>query len=422
MKSKLLVSIKSGLLLVCMLLSSIVMPLAKVQAAAANANNGNNGTLKIHEFGTPSGTESNDPKVCVFNLEGFDFDAGESGYITIEPQGGSTPVGVAAGPFSFGPTDANGYAETSPYFNAVGGSTIQDGTYKATLYGKDAGGNINLADEKAKSKVFKVECAGPVLTDVTPADVTFTDECGTANDTYTIPSTTGVLYQIAAVTVPAGTYPGAGTVTVTAVADAGFTLVGTTSWQHTFTDVACPLTVVTATAPTSMDLTCVADGSYTIPSTTGVIYRVNGTITAAGTYTVSTPGTITVTAEAAPGYQLTGQTTWTFVFTTPTNCGNTATDVCPNIQGLQAQVPVGFIIDQNGDCIVPGMGGGPTTPTPPVTPPQILAATTTTPSPAPSAQQLVNTGSSVLLNTFVGLFLLGSSCGIAILDRKFQHQ
>ena len=42
--------------------------------AAASAAPGNNGTLKIHEEGTPSGTESNDPKDCSFNVEGFDFD------------------------------------------------------------------------------------------------------------------------------------------------------------------------------------------------------------------------------------------------------------------------------------------------------------------------------------------------------------
>jgi hypothetical protein len=135
----------------------------------------NNGTLKIHEKGTASGTESNDPKVCIFNLEGFGFDAAQTGYINIDVQGGSSPVGENAGPFIFGPTNADGYYATMPYFNDTGGATIKNGTYKATLYGKDTGGNINLQDEKAKSKVFKVDCApgqGGETPPVTPPPTT----------------------------------------------------------------------------------------------------------------------------------------------------------------------------------------------------------------------------------------------------------
>lgn len=106
----------------------------------------NNGTLKIHEQGTPSGTENNDPKVCVFNVEAFNLDAGQSGYLQFSVQGGDGPTGTAAGPFNFGPADANGYFATQ-YFN------LQPGHYKATLYGK-----ADQTDEKAKSKVFKVDC------------------------------------------------------------------------------------------------------------------------------------------------------------------------------------------------------------------------------------------------------------------------
>ncbi len=111
--------------------------------------NGNNGTLKVHEFGTPSGTESNDPKVCNFNFEGFGFDVGQTGYIVIEGQG------QTSGTFDlieFGPTNTDGYHETAY-------QTLPDGHYKATLYGKDTGQTgPDLTDEKAKSKVFKVDC------------------------------------------------------------------------------------------------------------------------------------------------------------------------------------------------------------------------------------------------------------------------
>lgn len=122
---------------------------------------GNNGTIKIHEQGTPSGAESNDPAVCVFNVEGFGFDVDQAGYLQFDVQGGDGPKGVAAGPYSFGPTSSTGYY-ASQYF------TLQAGHYKATLYGKQLPSG-QLKDEKAKSKVFKVTCASsPTLTTTTP--------------------------------------------------------------------------------------------------------------------------------------------------------------------------------------------------------------------------------------------------------------
>jgi hypothetical protein len=132
------------LAVLAMIASSVLIP---VSVAA----NGNNGTIKIHEEGTQSGTESSDPKVCVFNVEGFGFDAGQSGYIKFETQGGDEPIGTNAGPYDFGPTNGNGYYATD-YFH------LDPGHYKATLYGKDNEGRIDLQDVKAKSKVFKVEC------------------------------------------------------------------------------------------------------------------------------------------------------------------------------------------------------------------------------------------------------------------------
>jgi hypothetical protein len=116
--------------------------------AAAGAAAGNNGTLKIHELGTPYGTPNNDPKVCTFDVEAFGLDAGQSGYLTFDVQGGDAPQGVAAGPFDFGPAGANGYTVSQTFSPPAG-------HYKATLYGK-----ADLTDVKAKSKVFKVTCEG----------------------------------------------------------------------------------------------------------------------------------------------------------------------------------------------------------------------------------------------------------------------
>jgi uncharacterized protein with LGFP repeats len=53
--------------------------------------------------------------------------------------------------------------------------------------------------------------------------------------------------------------------------------------------------------------------NYVVPATTGVVYKVNGVVTQAGTYDASTP--ITITAEAASGYAITGETTWSKDFT-----------------------------------------------------------------------------------------------------------
>jgi len=116
--------------------------------AAATAFGGNNGTLKIHESGTPDGTPNNAPKVCTFNVEAFNLDAGQSGYLVFSVQGGDAPQGVDAGPFAFGPADVNGYY-ASEYFG------LANGHYMATLYGK-----ADQTDVKAKSKVFKVTCQG----------------------------------------------------------------------------------------------------------------------------------------------------------------------------------------------------------------------------------------------------------------------
>jgi hypothetical protein len=123
-------------------------------AATSALAGGNNGTLKIHEFGTPEGSVNNDPKVCLFNVEGFFLDPGQAGYLVFSVQGGDAPQGTGSGPFAFGPADASGYF-ASEYFGLAAGH------YKATLYGKSGpDGGINLADVKAKSKVFKVTCTG----------------------------------------------------------------------------------------------------------------------------------------------------------------------------------------------------------------------------------------------------------------------
>jgi len=144
---------------VAALIFAAVMTSGLTSSAFAQAP-GNNGTIKVHEQGTPNLTESNDPKVCSFNIEGFSFDAGQTGYLIFTVQGGDQPTGQAVGPYAFGPVSADG-TFASQYFNLI------DGHYKVTLYGKDSKGQVDYNNQlKAKSKVFKVSCDHNVVTPV----------------------------------------------------------------------------------------------------------------------------------------------------------------------------------------------------------------------------------------------------------------
>ena len=125
-------------------------------SSALAAPPGNNGTLKVHELGTPSDTENNDPKVCKFNFEAFGLDPNQTGDITIAPQGGDSDATQTLVVHLSTNGDGDG---STVYINAdpngeTDALTLEDGHYKATLdnkFGTDPG-------DKAKSKVFKVVC------------------------------------------------------------------------------------------------------------------------------------------------------------------------------------------------------------------------------------------------------------------------
>ncbi|WP_354185763.1 hypothetical protein [Arthrobacter sp. UYCu712] len=67
-----------------------------------------------------------------------------------------------------------------------------------------------------KSESAPSEPVTDIPVPVTPAPVVFRDEENTAQDTYTIPATEGVDYIVGGRVLPAGTFPGRGTVTVSA--------------------------------------------------------------------------------------------------------------------------------------------------------------------------------------------------------------
>lgn len=145
---------------------------------------------------------------------------------------------------------------------------------------------------------------------VVPTPPTFTDVDGTASDTYTIPSQTGVEYLVAGAVKAAGTYPASGTVTVTARATSGYILAGTSSWTATFTTTVAPIGV-TANVPT-------ADDSANVVTWTpkqGVEYVIDGTVRTPPYSVGDVDATVAVTARATPGYVLSGPASWSFTFT-----------------------------------------------------------------------------------------------------------
>lgn len=127
--------------------------------------------------------------------------------------------------------------------------TMQDGIWKHTITIPQGAATgqwdvtlYPLSDTWGNNSTFFKTLATVTITDeapatvVTPAAATFTDQDGIAGDTYTVPTTAGVQYLVQGQEVPAGTYPGAGTVTVTAKATPGYALTpnAIASWTTTF--------------------------------------------------------------------------------------------------------------------------------------------------------------------------------------------
>jgi hypothetical protein len=133
-------------------------PIASARGGKAPAaRNGDNGTVKIHNSGTPVTDPRNEPHVCVFYLDAFGFDPGQSVSWQIKswPPTGDRSV-VASGALAL---DGSGDGHT-------GDMTLANGHYK--LFWTFAGEH-----GFAKQKVFWVACAAatptPTPTPTTPA-------------------------------------------------------------------------------------------------------------------------------------------------------------------------------------------------------------------------------------------------------------
>ncbi len=218
--------------------------------------------------------------------------------------------------------------------DATGAATITGAFSGSATFGPGAQALTLTSAGNDDAFVARYNTDEPVL--VTPAAVTFTDVCGTTNDTYTIPTSEGVEYRVAGQVKPAGTHPATNSVTVTANATTGYLLAedAADTWNQTFDTTACPVQVTPATV-TFTDECGTTNDTYTIPATEGVEYRVGDQVKPAGTHPAT--NSVTVTANATTGYLLAEDATdnWNRTFDTtacPVEVTPAFLDVTPTTQ------------------------------------------------------------------------------------------
>src|SRR5688500_7742553 len=194
---------------------------------------GNNGTIKVHDNnpGEPDPEVKNQPHVCQFDLHFFFGDAGQTGDWWIQEWPPTSDTGPTSDPAG---AELSGVYE-DPDLNRedrepdVDGTyyTLPDGHYKLFWEGAlNPGGQQNI-----KHKVFWVDCPEQVNPQpVTAAAASVTPPSCTAAGMLVVPANTAsVTYSVS----PAYSAGATGTFTVTATANAGFVLTGTSQWTLT---------------------------------------------------------------------------------------------------------------------------------------------------------------------------------------------
>lgn len=146
--------------------------------------------------------------------------------------------------------------------------------------------------------------SNPIVQDVEidPFTPDFIDMSGTANDVYVIPADDRVTYLVDGAPLPAGSYPGAGTVTVTLQANPGYVFSSGTnsSYAYAYSPDITDFTLAYPDSVTRSDQPGKSNDTYTVPSSEGVEYVMNGQVIQAGTYPAE--GNVIIDARPMQGY------------------------------------------------------------------------------------------------------------------------
>ncbi|MFJ1751827.1 hypothetical protein [Kitasatospora sp. NPDC088134] len=127
------------------MLTGVVLPLAFL-TGAAHAAPGDNGDVKIHRTGTSTEDQNDEPKVCSFYLDAFNFDTVQkvTWHIDQQPPTGNTP-NVRSGEITL--SGGHGYTPTVT-------PQLPDGHYELFW-------NFEGEHGAAKHKVFMADCPTP---------------------------------------------------------------------------------------------------------------------------------------------------------------------------------------------------------------------------------------------------------------------
>ncbi len=159
-------------------------------------------------------------------------------------------------------------------------ANVTSGTFNNSTLVNNGGQVANISNVKICGTTTV-----PAPTQVS-ANVTFDDQCGTTNDTFTLDQKTGVTYTVNGNSNQAvGAQVATGTVNVVASASsASYTLSGQANFSATFTNTPCvhPQTPVNPTAPTFNDVCGTVNDTVILPqSTSEITYSKNGNVVTA---------------------------------------------------------------------------------------------------------------------------------------------
>lgn len=241
-----------------LLLSNVLMP---VQTAFADRPQNNAGDIKVHEPGSDSELNNNTPHLssCTVQVDFYNFNNNSpiSASVAFTPQSPTSNAGISVtgdtNPIIEGDGDADGQGNNDLdgaylYTLAFTGNPSNSG-YKVKLDVEVSNGNGG-----SKTKVFWMPASCRATVAATAP--TYVDLCETEDDTYTIPATDNVIYEVNNVTKAANTYStnGASSITIKAYAVNGYQLAGQDTWTFNYTNNAnCEVEVAMPQPPTFID-------------------------------------------------------------------------------------------------------------------------------------------------------------------------